>query len=79
MRPRTTPRQSIKDLALKSEEQEEAHLSWKRRLDGYCACTAIVKERRGGRRGGQENEKRMGGGLAQRAGGHGEENFHSRF
>jgi hypothetical protein len=21
----------------------EAHLSWKRRLDGYCACTAIVK------------------------------------
>jgi hypothetical protein len=44
---------------------EEAHLSWKRRLDGYCACTAIVKEGKGR----QENEKRMGGGLAQAAGG----------
>ena len=55
-------------------EWEEAHLSWKRRLDGYCACTAIVKEgREGGRQG--RNEKRMGGGLAQRAGGHGEDNF----
>jgi len=44
---------------------EEAHLSWKRRLDGYCACNAIVKEGKGR----QENEKRMGGGLAQAAGG----------
>jgi hypothetical protein len=55
---------------------EEAHLSWKRRLDGYCACTAIVKEGKGR----QENEKRMVvGWRRQRAGGHGEENLHSWF
>jgi hypothetical protein len=53
----------------------EAHLSWKRRLDGYCACTAIVKVT--GLR--QRNEKRMGVGLEERAGGHAEENFHSWF
>jgi hypothetical protein len=55
--------------ALRRSRRREAHLSWKKRLDGYCACTAIVKEEVG-RRGRQaENEKRMGGGLAQRAGG----------
>jgi len=38
-------------------EWEEAHLSWKRRLDGYCACTAIVKEGRDrGRQAGTERE-----------------------
>ena len=36
-------------------EWEEAHLSWKRRLDGYCACTAIVKEGREAGRGGTRN------------------------
>ena len=35
----------------------------------YCHCQGGA----GGRQG--RNEKRMGGGLAQRAGGHGEENF----
>lgn len=45
------------------KEEEEAHLSWKRRLDGYCACTAIVKvsERQG-------NEKRNGWVVGWRSG-----------
>jgi hypothetical protein len=53
----------------------EAHLSWKTRLDGYCACTAIVKVT--GLR--QRNEKRMVLGWRSGRGGHAEENFHSWF